>query len=125
MSGMFVGLRQSTEHACLDPDPAVGYLAGNLIAAQAKAADFNGIIYPSVRHSGGTCIAALRPNLVQSVVQGGMNRLTWSGRPQFNAEQIEHGAGGRRPACGMVSSGQSMCLLPLVLLVCGRHVVEW
>ena len=89
MSGMFVDLRQSSDHACLDPDPAVGYPAGNLNAAQARAADFNGVIYPSVLYPVGTCIAALRPNVVQSVVQGGMYRLTWSGQPQYRAEQID------------------------------------
>lgn len=77
------------EHACLDPNPTVGYPAGNVIAAQARAADLNGIIYPSVRHAGGTCIAALRPNVVQSVVQGGMHMLIWSGSPAYLVERLE------------------------------------
>jgi RES domain-containing protein len=89
MAGVFVDLRGMSEHACLDPDPAVGYPAGNVIAAQARAADLNGIIYPSVRHPGGICIAALRPNVVQSVVQGGMHRLSWSGTPAYAVEHLE------------------------------------
>lgn len=88
MAGVFVDLRGMPEHACLDPNPAVGYPAGNLIAAQARAADLNGIIYPSVRHAGGTCIAGLRPNVVQSVVQGGMLRLTWSGTTAYAVEHL-------------------------------------
>ena len=39
-----------------------------------------------VRHPDGTCIAALWPNVVQSVTQGAMYRLTWSGSPEFTWE---------------------------------------
>ncbi len=88
MAGVFVDLRRMPEHASLDPNPAVGYVAGNVVAAQARAADLNGIIYPSVRHPGGICIAALRPNVVQSVVQGGMHRLSWSGEPTYAVEHL-------------------------------------
>ena len=56
MAGEFVDLRGSPGHPCLDPDPAVGYPAGNAIADAARAQGLNGIIYPSVRHAGGTCI---------------------------------------------------------------------
>jgi len=83
MSGLFVDLRPVPGHASLDPDPAIGYPAGNAIAAMARAEGHNGIIYPSVRHEGGTCIAALWPNVVQSVVQGSLYRLTWSGSPDY------------------------------------------
>lgn len=83
MSGVFVDLREVTDHPALYPVPATGYVAGNAVAALARAEGHNGIIYPSVRHAGGTCIAALWPNVVQSVVQGAMVRLTWSGSPEY------------------------------------------
>jgi hypothetical protein len=83
MSGLFVDLRPHPQHPSLDPDPAIGYPAGNAIAAAARAEGHNGIIYPSVRHEGGTCIAALWPNVVQSVVQGSLYRLTWSGSANY------------------------------------------
>ncbi len=83
MSGIFIDLRAQPNHPSLDPDAAKGYPAGNALAAQARGEGHNGIIYPSVRHQGGTCIAALWPNVVQSVVQGAMYRLTWSGEPEF------------------------------------------
>src|SRR3546814_20520642 len=86
---LFVDLRQAPTHASLDPDPAVGYPAGNAVAAAARAAGHNGIIYPSVRHAGGTCIAALWPNVVQSVVPGAMSRLTWSGTPAYSVEALD------------------------------------
>ncbi|MGH6797933.1 MAG: hypothetical protein ACREDI_06070 [Roseiarcus sp.] len=38
-------------------------------------------MYPSVRHQGGTCIAALFPHAVQSVAQGAVFRFEWAGRP--------------------------------------------
>lgn len=88
MSGLFVDLRGVPGHPSLDPDPMVGYPAGNAIASLARAQGHNGIIYPSVRHPHGTCIAALWPNVVQSVVQGAMYRLTWSGSPSYAWEAI-------------------------------------
>lgn len=88
MSGIFIDLRQEPGHPALDADPAAGYPAGNALAARARAEGHNGIIYPSVRHEGGTCIAALWPNVVQSVVQGAMYRLTWSGGPAFVVEAL-------------------------------------
>ena len=88
MSGLFVDLRPVPHHPSLDPDPAVGYPAGNAIAAIARVGGHNGIIYPSVRHLGGTCIAALWPNVVQSVVQGALYRLTWSGTPNYECEAL-------------------------------------
>ena len=66
----------------IDPDPATGYPPGNALADLARAAGHNGIVYPSVRHPGGTCLVALRPHAVQSVTQGRVLRLAWRGDPQ-------------------------------------------
>jgi RES domain-containing protein len=88
MAGLFVDLRESPDHPALDPNPEHGYAAGNAIAAQARSEGLNGIIYPSVRHPGGTCIAALWPNVVQSVIQGAIIRLTWSDTPNYAIEYL-------------------------------------
>lgn len=88
MAGVFVDLRQAREHPSLNPDSRLGYPAGNAVAATVRAAGHNGIIYPSVRHAGGTCIAALWPNVVQSVVQGAMYRLIWSGTPKYGVTAL-------------------------------------
>jgi hypothetical protein len=88
MAGVFVDLRKVPDHPSLDPDPLAGYPVGNAVAARARAAGHNGIIYPSVRHGGATCVAALWPNVVQSVVQGAMYRLTWAGNPEFQVEAL-------------------------------------
>lgn len=88
MSGIFVDLRGDPQHPALDPNPDKGYAAGNALAAQARAEGHNGVIYPSVRQRGGTCIAALWPNVVQSVIQGAMVRLTWAGSPAYVSEAL-------------------------------------
>jgi hypothetical protein len=88
MAGKFVDLRQTPGHPCLNPDPAAGYPIGNAIADAARAQGLNGIIYPSVRHAGGTCIAALRPHAVQSVAPGAVYRLEWSGDREPALRQI-------------------------------------
>lgn len=80
MSGDFVDLRGEAGHPSLDPDMALGYPAGNRLAEEARRAGVNGILYPSVRHKGGTCLAALRPAAVQSVRQGDVYRLVWAGQ---------------------------------------------
>ena len=81
-AGEFLDLRGLPHHPALDPDTGVGYPEGNRLADAALAKGLNGILYPSVRHAGGTCIAALVPHAVQSVAQGDIWRLTWAGGPE-------------------------------------------
>lgn len=79
--GTFLDLRGcAADTPCLDPDIAVGYPAGQAVAAAARR-DHAGIVYPSVRAAGGTCLAALAPAVVQNVRQGGLWRLEWTGAP--------------------------------------------
>jgi len=65
----------------LDPKPATSYPPGNRFADAVRTAGHYGIIYPSVRHAGGTCWVALVPHAVQSVAQGRVIRLCWRGGP--------------------------------------------
>lgn len=80
-AGEFLDLRPHSDHIALHPAKATGYPAGNALADAARARGLNGIIYPSVRHAGGTCIAALLPHAVQSVAQGDIYRMMWAGSP--------------------------------------------
>lgn len=75
--------------ACLDPDPAVGYPAGQALAARLRslAEPSRGLIYPSLRQSGGECLVAFEPRVVQDVRLGARWRLRWSGSPSFQVEQ--------------------------------------
>jgi RES domain-containing protein len=81
VAGEFLDLRQVPGHPSLDPDTVKAYPVGNAISQSARAAGLNGIIYPSVRHPGGTCIVALRPAAVQSVRQGAVHRMIWKDNP--------------------------------------------
>ena len=64
----FHDLRGSREHAdCLSPE---SYTASQALAAQLLQSGSSGIVYPSVRRDGGTCIACFRPVLVINVRKG-------------------------------------------------------
>ncbi|HXJ96012.1 MAG TPA: RES family NAD+ phosphorylase [Terriglobia bacterium] len=53
---------------CLDPE---SYTKSQKLASELLGKGSAGIVYPSVRHSGGTCIACFRPALVANVRQDG------------------------------------------------------
>jgi hypothetical protein len=82
--GPFHDLRAADRAAepALQEDPALAYPAGQALALHLrKELDSNGILYPSVRHDGGTCLVAFRPDLVLNLRQGGLWRLEWQGIP--------------------------------------------
>ncbi|WP_420137751.1 RES family NAD+ phosphorylase [Sphingomonas sp.] len=87
-AGEFLDLRGHPDHPALHPDPAIGYPIGNALALDVRAAGLNGLLYPSVRRAGGTCIAALVPHAVQSVAQGDVYRMVWRGAPQPRIERL-------------------------------------
>jgi hypothetical protein len=62
--------------ACLSPE---SYVASQELADRLLAAGSSGVVYPSVRHDGGTCVACFRPPLVTHVRRDGTWRFTWSG----------------------------------------------
>ncbi|WP_374597979.1 RES family NAD+ phosphorylase [Brevundimonas sp.] len=78
-AGDFLDLTAANDHECLHPDPAIGYPVGNAVADAARAHGLNLIMYPSIRHKGGTCFAALSPHAVQSVAQGDVWEMIWTG----------------------------------------------
>jgi RES domain-containing protein len=65
--------------ACLDADIAIGYPAGQKLSAEVRAQGQNGIVYPSVRHAGGVCLAVFWPGLIQNFQQGATWVLKWTG----------------------------------------------
>ena len=80
--GDFVDTRLATPRPdFLDPHTDVAYLPGNHFADAVRSAGHYGIVYPSVRHHGGTCLVALVPHAVQAVTQGKVIRMHWTGRP--------------------------------------------
>lgn len=80
--GRFHDLRGKTfaSDDCLSADPAVAYPAGQALARWLRSEkDSPGLIYPSVRSAGGTCLVAFHPSLVQNLRQGAIWRLEWQG----------------------------------------------
>jgi hypothetical protein len=88
LAGEYADLRSIPEHPSLNSDPTTSYKAGIALASATLVRGLNGIIYPSIRHKGGTCFAVLWSHAVQSVAQGGMFRLTWSGSSTPRIEQV-------------------------------------
>lgn len=82
--GDFPDLREvSPPPACLAADPEVGYPAGQALALALREAGHGGVIYPSVRRTGGTCFAAFEPQIVQNTRPGAKWHLVWSGSAEF------------------------------------------
>ena len=59
---------------CLDPD---SYAASQQLARDLLEAGSGGVVYPSVRHKAGTCIACFRPALVNNVRKGPRVSITF------------------------------------------------
>lgn len=79
-SASFHDLRTSRGfRACLDP---ASYVASQALAERLLDADALGVVYPSVRHAGGTCLACFRPALVMNVRRDRTYRFTWDGTPE-------------------------------------------
>jgi RES domain len=60
--------------ACLSP---TSYVASQALAAELLELGSAGIVYPSVRRNGGTCIACFRPVLVTNVHKGYVYSITF------------------------------------------------
>jgi hypothetical protein len=67
--------RDSRFRKCLDPD---SYAASQRLATELLNRGSAGIVYPSVRHQDGTCIACFRPALVNNVRKGAQVSITFS-----------------------------------------------
>jgi RES domain-containing protein len=71
----FHDLRDDQDFAsCLDPK---SYAVSQLLGTQLLRTGSAGIVYPSVRHAGGTCIVCFRPPLVLNVQEGPMVTITF------------------------------------------------
>jgi hypothetical protein len=78
-SANFHDLRADARFAgCLSRN---SYVASQGLGSRLLDAGSLGIIYPSVRRSGGTCIACFRPALVGNVRKDRTFRFVWSGKP--------------------------------------------
>lgn len=79
-SASFHDLRRDTRFkACLDP---ASYLESQALAQRLLAAGSLGVVYPSVRKKGGTCLACFQPAVVQNVRRARLYAFTWAGTSQ-------------------------------------------
>ena len=78
-SGSFHDIRKSVASTrVLAPD---SYVASQELSQRLLDHGSLGIVYPSVRHAGGTCVACFRPALVANVRKHRTYRFTWDGSP--------------------------------------------
>jgi hypothetical protein len=77
--GPFHDLRGMEDEPALSPDIDLAYPAGQRLARKVLAEGGNGVIYPSARRAGGTCLAAFRPHLIQNVRHGDVITFEWKG----------------------------------------------
>lgn len=88
--GDFHDLRSVTPvPACLHPDPAIGYPAGQTLARtlRGKPHHGRGLVYPSCRRPGGECVVAFHPHAVQNLRPGARWKLSWNGAPDYTVSQ--------------------------------------
>ena len=94
--------------SCLSP---TSYVASQTLAARLLEAGALGVVYPSVRHTGGTCLACFRPALVGRVRRGGTWRFTWEGgeepRIEAEADSRRRPSRGPRPTAHAPGSGRT------------------
>jgi hypothetical protein len=79
--GPFADLMGLANDPALDPDPAVGYPAGQALAAQLVRQGLNGAAYPSARALGERCFVIFRPRAISNFREGTIYRLEWTGGP--------------------------------------------
>jgi hypothetical protein len=72
-------LRRGKTRAYLDPG---SYVESQALAERLLARGSLGVVYPSVRRPGGTCLACFRPALVMNVRRDRTYRFTWEGTPE-------------------------------------------
>lgn len=73
----------------LDPDTDIAYPAGQMLARELRGAGSRGLVYPSARNRGGTCIVAFKDTVVQDVQPGAMWQIAWTGSPEWQAEPLK------------------------------------
>lgn len=86
-SAQFHDIRNTSAfNNCLAPG---SYRQSQALAVKLLEQESQGIVYPSVRRNGGTCLACFRPALVYNVRRGSRYRFSWSGtaRPRISVDR--------------------------------------
>ncbi|MBL4876871.1 MAG: RES family NAD+ phosphorylase [Cohaesibacteraceae bacterium] len=75
----FHDLRKERNHPALGVEVETAWPEGQSLAVRLFADGSNGVLYPSIRHHGGFCLAAFRPHLIQNIGLGQTYRMCWNG----------------------------------------------
>jgi RES domain-containing protein len=76
-SGQYHFLDEAESQQCLQPEPIPHcYGPSQALAKSLLYSGSSGVVYPSVRHLGGTCIACFRPALVFHPRRGKLHKIT-------------------------------------------------
>lgn len=86
--GDFPDITDTPNHAALNENPALGYPSGQVLAQSLQRDGHRGLIYPSVRHSGGRCLVVFEPATIQNVRPGASWQLEWSGTPHYSVKGL-------------------------------------
>lgn len=70
---------------CLDPG---SYVASQKLADRLLRSGALGVIFPSVRRPGGTCLACFQPAIVGNVRKSSTYRFSWDGQPEPRVLQL-------------------------------------
>lgn len=70
------------------------YSASQALAKKLRSEESNGIIYPSVRHEGGECLAAFWPDVIGKPKQAGHWMYHWNGEAIDYVKRLDGQAGG-------------------------------
>jgi RES domain len=73
-----------------DPD---SYISSQVLGRQLKNSGSNGIVYDSVRHPAGECVAIYKPRLILNLRQGVHLRYVWDGNRisrVYELRQLDH-----------------------------------
>ena len=85
--GAYHDIREADDFRnCLTPN---SYVASQELAERLLEGGSSGVIYTSVRHPGGVCLACFRPALVGNVRKSARYRFTWSGKAEPEIELEE------------------------------------
>lgn len=85
-SSEFHDLRRAKRFAaCLDP---ASYVSSQTLAEKLLEIGSPGVLYPSVRHRRGICLACFDPKRVANVRKGARFRFSWRGKPAPEVIQL-------------------------------------
>jgi hypothetical protein len=79
------GRRAAFWNALYDP---ADYCSSQELGRQLLDSGSNGIVYRSVRHASGECLACFRPRLVRNVRAGGHYEYRWEGSPEPRVRRL-------------------------------------